>query len=60
MAFVFAFLMNLSSASNRRNFLTTLGALAATPLFGRDFGPGAAPQRYPEPDVIVLDPLFKK
>ena len=52
--------MNQSAASNRRNFITTLGALAATPLFGRDFGPGAAPQRYPEPDVIVLDPLFKK
>ena len=52
--------MNLSSASNRRNFITTLGALAAAPVFGREFGPGAPPQRYPEPDVIVLDPLFKK
>ena len=52
--------MNLSSASNRRNFITTLGALAAAPVFGRDFGRGAAPQRYPEPDVIALDPLFKK
>ena len=52
--------MNLSSASNRRNFITTLGALAAAPAIGRDFGRGAAPQRYPEPDVIALDPLFKK
>ncbi len=52
--------MNLSSVSNRRDFLTTLGALAAVPVFGRDFGPGAPPQRYPEPDVIALDPLFKK
>ena len=60
MAFGFAVLMNLSSASNRRNFITTLGALAATPLFARDFSAGAAPVRYPEADVLVLDDRFKK
>ena len=51
--------MNSSDTSTRRSFLTTLGTLAAAPLFARDFGPGAPPQRYPEPDVIVLDPRFK-
>ena len=25
---------------------------------GRDYGPNALPQRYPDPDVIVLDPRF--
>jgi len=52
--------MNSSNPATRRSFLTTLGSLAAAPLFGRDFGPGAPPQRYPEPDVIALDELFKK
>ncbi|HZJ17013.1 MAG TPA: SMP-30/gluconolactonase/LRE family protein [Chthoniobacteraceae bacterium] len=51
--------MNESNASTRRSFLTTLGTLAAAPLFARDYGPGAAPIRYPEPDVIELDPRFK-
>ncbi len=48
------------NSSTRRSFLTTLGSLAAAPLFARDFGASAPPQRYPEPDVVVLDPLFKK
>ena len=26
----------------------------------RDFGPNAAPEPYPDPDVIVVDPLFNK
>ena len=51
--------MNTSTSSTRRSFLTALGTLAAAPLFARDFGPGAPPIRYPEPDVIVLDPSFK-
>ena len=51
--------MNQSSTT-RRDFLTTLGALAATPLFARDFSSSAAPVRYPEPDVLVLDDRFKK
>jgi len=47
----------------RRSFLTmTAGAigLAATKGFGRDYGPHAAPVRYPDPDIVVLDPRFKK
>jgi gluconolactonase len=37
-------------------------ALAATAsaAFGRDYGPQAEPVRYPEPDVVVLDPRFAK
>ncbi len=52
--------MNESTLPTRRSFLTCLGALASTPLFARDYGPGAAPVRYPEPDVRVLDPRFEK
>jgi gluconolactonase len=46
--------------TSRRSFLTALGTLAAAPLFARDFGPGSAPVRYPDPDVLVLDPSFAK
>jgi gluconolactonase len=42
--------------TSRRSFLTTLGTLAAAPLLARDYSRGAAPVRYPEPDVVVLDP----
>ncbi len=49
-----------TTPQNRRSFITTLGALAATPLLGRDYGPGAPPVRYPEPDVIALEPSFAK
>ena len=52
--------MKSSTTATRRSFLTTLGALAAAPLLARDYGPGAAPVRYPEPDVMVLDPAFAK
>ena len=53
--------MNSNSSSTRRSFLGALGAFAvAAPLFGRDYGPNAPPVRYPEPDVIALDPRFKK
>ncbi len=48
------------SNDSRRNFLAMVGTLATTPLFSRDFGPGAPPVRYPEPDVVVLDPIFAK
>lgn len=52
--------MNLSATTSRRSFLTALGTAAAAPLLARDFGAGAPPQRYPEPDVIPLDDAFKK
>ncbi len=48
------------SSTTRRSFLTSLSSLAAAPLLARDFGPGAPPVRYPEPDVIALDKAFEK
>lgn len=47
----------------RRSFLATAAATAAATAnlaFGRDYGPGAPPVRYPDPDVVVLDPRFAK
>ncbi|MBI4600463.1 MAG: SMP-30/gluconolactonase/LRE family protein, partial [Planctomycetes bacterium] len=48
----------------RRRFLAAAAAAAAgavTALAGdRDYGPGAPPVRYPDPDVVVLHPSFKK
>ena len=49
-----------NTMTTRRSFLTSISSLAATPLLARDFGPGAAPVRYPEPDVIALDKAFEK
>lgn len=44
---------------NRRTLLAATAAFGvAGQVVGRDFGPGAAPVRYPEPDVKVLDPRF--
>jgi gluconolactonase len=49
---------------DRRGFLKTAAAIAATygmskTAFARQFGPGADPVRYPDPDVVVLDKRFK-
>src|ERR1700712_2033980 len=49
-----------SVSLNRRNLLKTGAALAATSLIApqalaRDFGPRAEPQRYPDPDIVVID-----
>jgi len=45
---------------NRRAFLSAaLTGVAGTAL-ARDFGPGAAPVRYPDPDIISLDERFDK
>ncbi len=43
---------------SRRGFVAAAAALtAATPAAAqRDYGPGAGPQRYPDPDIIPLDP----
>jgi gluconolactonase len=49
-----------SPASSRRSFLTTLAAGAAGSLLARDYGPLAPPERYPDPDIVALDPSFKK
>jgi gluconolactonase len=45
---------------DRRTLLRGATALAATaiaaPALARDFGRGAEPQRYPDPDIVVIDP----
>ncbi|MFN5328685.1 MAG: SMP-30/gluconolactonase/LRE family protein, partial [Planctomycetota bacterium] len=39
----------------------TVGALALRAQTApRDFGPNASPVRYPDPDILTLDPRFKK
>lgn len=56
----------LDSNLDRRSFLTQSAALAAAALFGpaafaadRDWT-GKRPVRYPDPDIIALDPRFNK
>lgn len=44
----------------RRSFLASISSVAAAPVFAREFGSGAPPVRYPEPDVIALDKAFEK
>jgi gluconolactonase len=50
----------------RRSFLGMAGAAAAAMVgaarwgFARDYGPNAPPVRYPDPDIVTLDPRFKK
>ncbi len=51
---------NLTSL-NRRRMLQTAGALAASTLvapkaFARDYGRNVQPQRYPDPDIVAIDP----
>ena len=46
--------------TNRRTFLTSFAVSAATTtLLARDWS-GQTPERYPDPDVIVLEPEFEK
>ena len=47
------------STSNRRAFITTLAASAASSALARDWS-GQTPERYPDPDVIALEPAFEK
>jgi gluconolactonase len=46
----------------RRSLLVAAGALlpAAALAQDRQYGPHAPPVRYPDPDIVVLDPRFKK
>ena len=48
----------------RRGFLAAAAAATTTLVAGRaearDFGPNAPPIRYPDPDIVVLDPRFAK
>jgi len=48
----------MSSPTNRRAFLTTLAATATSAL-ARDWS-GQTPERYPDPDIVALDPAFEK
>lgn len=52
--------MNDSAIIGRRNFLLGAAALAGSAVLGRDYGPNAGPVRYPDPDILVLDPKFEK
>ena len=49
---------------DRRDMLRGAAAIAATALVAtdasaRDFGRNAEPQRYPDPDIVVIDAMFK-
>lgn len=46
-------------STSRRTFLTSLAASAATSALARDWT-GQIPERYPDPDVIALEPAFSK
>ncbi len=50
------------SAFNRRAFLAGAAAIAggAVAAMARDYGSGAAPVRYPDPDLVTLDKRFNK
>lgn len=55
------------SMLSRRGFASAFAAMGAAitlkgqdPTPVRDYGPNASPVRYPEPDVVVLDPEFAK
>ena len=54
---------SLSSANcpapGRRSFLAAASTLGATSLLARDWS-GKNPTRYPDPDIISLDPRFNK
>jgi gluconolactonase len=45
--------------ASRRAFLTTLASTAAASAFARDWS-GQTPERYPDPDVIALEPEFNQ
>lgn len=49
---------------DRRGFLAAAAGLAtltsmSKEAFARNFGPGAEPVRYPDPDIVVIDKRFK-
>ena len=46
----------------RRCFISGIAAASAITALGqqRDYGPGAAPVRYPDPDILVLDKRFAR
>lgn len=48
----------MNTSSSRRQFLTALATSAATSVIARDWS-GKVPERYPDPDVIALEPAFE-
>lgn len=44
----------------RRSFLAAAAATVAGTAMARDYGPNAAPVRYPDPDIVSLDDRFNK
>ncbi|HSG70603.1 MAG TPA: SMP-30/gluconolactonase/LRE family protein [Planctomycetaceae bacterium] len=48
------------SAFNRRMFMASALTGVAGTVLARDYGPGAEPVRYPDPDIVALDDRFKK
>ncbi len=44
----------------RRAFLGAAAAALGTKVLARDYGPNAPPVRYPDPDIVALDPSFAK
>jgi len=56
-----------SNYVSRRSFLAAAGSLTAAAFSQRlhaddryEYGPGAPPRRYPDVEIIALDPRFKK
>jgi gluconolactonase len=54
--------MKQETEVSRRSFLASAAAVTAvaTAAQGQDYGPRAAPKRYPDPDIVVLDKRFDK
>ena len=54
----------MKTFTTRRSFLAaaagTAGALWLDKARGRDYGPGAPPVRYPDPDIVALDKRFEE
>lgn len=46
-------------STSRRTFLTSLAVTATSSALARDWS-GRTPERYPDPDIIALEPSFKK
>lgn len=45
---------------SRRGFVAAAATATAATVFAREYGPGAPPVRYPDPDIVVLDDRFAK
>jgi len=50
----------MSQALNRRTFFTGTASALAGAVIARDYGPNAPLVRYPDPDIVSLDPSFGK